>query len=350
MPVSPLREDALVATDSTRRPMVGVTLGEASGVGPEVVAKALATLPSDVDACVYAADHLVDAARDAIHRAQSARPAADAPSGSVRFAPFVGSGRAPEPGVSDTSSRADAYGALAALADAACAGDIDAMLTGPVPKAVFAHLHPSPPGQTEFLAGRLGTATFAMMLAGPKLRVVPVTTHLPLRDVAGALRTDAIVRATWAAVVELRLVYGLEQPRVGVCGLNPHAGEGGRIGDEEGRVIAPAIAALQALGIDARGPLAADSAFRAGFTGSLDVVVAMYHDQALGQLKTVHFADAVNFTCGLPVPRLSPDHGTAYDIAGKGIADPTSTRVALDLACRAARSASRRASFLRGAP
>lgn len=340
----------MAGQDSTRLPQIGVTLGEASGVGPEVVCKALAGLPADVEACVFAAEHLVDAAKDAIERAQSARGVADTPHGRIRFAPFAGSGCRPVPGVSDATSRLDAYGALAALADAACGRELDAMLTGPVPKAVFAHLEPSPAGQTEFLAARLGTTCFAMMLAGPKLRVVPVTTHVPLRDVATVLRTDAIVRATWAAVVELRLVYGVEAPRVGVCGLNPHAGEGGRIGDEEARIIGPAIAQLVALGVDARGPLAADTAFRAGFTGSLDLVVAMYHDQALGPLKTVHFADAVNFTCGLPVPRLSPDHGTAYDIAGQGIADPTSTSVALDLACRAARSASLRPSLLRGAP
>ena len=340
----------MVATDTGRWPTIGVTLGDASGVGPEVVAKALANLPSDVDACVFAAEHLIDSVCHAIAQARSAIDDPEAPAGTVRFWPLRGSGQAPTPGVSDAASRADAYAALDALADAACAGEIDAMLTGPVPKAVFAHLDPSPPGQTEFLAGRLGTSTFAMMLAGPKLRVVPVTTHVPLRDVANVLRTERIVQATWAAVVELQLVYAIEAPKVGVCGLNPHAGEGGRIGDEEGRIIAPAIARLAALGIDVRGPLAADSAFRAGFSGALDVVVAMYHDQALGPLKTVHFADAVNFTCGLPVPRLSPDHGTAYDIAGKGIADATSTGHALELACRAARHAARRPALLREAP
>ncbi len=340
----------MVATDTGRWPTIGITLGEASGVGPEVVAKALAGLPSDVDACVFCAEHLVAGVQAALERASSERLVTDAPAGAVRFAPFAGSGRAPAPGVSDAASRADAYQALAALADAAARGELDAMLTGPVPKAVFAHLDPSPPGQTEFLAGRLGTSTYAMMLAGPKLRVVPVTTHLPLREVAAALRTDSIVRATWAAVVELRLVYGIDAPRVGVCGLNPHAGEGGRIGDEEATIIAPAIERLRALGIDVRGPLAADSAFRAGFSGALDLVVAMYHDQALGPLKTVHFADAVNFTCGLPVPRLSPDHGTAYDLAGRWLADATSTTVALDVACRAARASARRASLLRGAP
>ncbi len=316
----------------TPGPRIGVTLGEAVGIGPEVIVEALATLPPDVSATVYSQAAVWEVARERL--AGSVRPR-------VRFVAVASSGGERLPGHSDAQSRFDAFVALEALADAAVAGDIDAMLTGPVPKAIFIHLPAPPAGQTEYLAARLGARRFAMMLAGPRLRVVPVTTHLPLRRVADVLTTEAIFEASMAAEADLRAVFGMAAPRLGICGLNPHAGEGGRFGDEEARLIAPAIAALRAAGVDAVGPLAADTAFRAGYLGEFDAIVAMYHDQALGPLKTVHFADAVNFTCGLPVPRVSPDHGTAYDRAGQGSADPQSAIAALALACRAARARQR---------
>lgn len=312
-------------------PRIGVTPGDAAGVGPEVVGAALAGLPEDVEAVLFATEPVRAAIVRACH-------AAGGDERRLQFVALPAAGEPAIPGQSSPNSRLDAYHALDALADAASTGTIDAMLTGPVPKAVFAHLPAPPPGQTEFLAGRLAAPRHAMMLAGPRLRVVPVTTHVPLREVASRLSVEAIVDATLAASVELRCVYGIAAPRIGVCGLNPHAGEGGRIGDEEARVVAPAVAVLQRAGLDVRGPLPADTAFRDGYHGGLDLVVAMYHDQALGPLKTVHFAEAVNFTCGLPVPRLSPDHGTAYDIAGKGVAEADSTALALRLACAAARA------------
>ncbi len=310
-------------------PQIGVTLGEAVGIGPEVVVAALATLPIDVHATIYGQAVVWAAVRERL--AASVQPR-------VQFVAVPSCGADLRPGVSDEHSRLDAYVALEALANAAVAGDLDAMLTGPVPKAIFTHLPEPPAGQTEYLAARLGARRFAMMLAGPRLRVVPVTTHLPLRRVADVLTAEAIVEASFAAEGDLRAVFGIEAPRLGICGLNPHAGEGGRFGDEESRIIAPAIATLRAAGVNAVGPLAADTAFRAGYLGEFDAVVAMYHDQALGPLKTVHFADAVNFTCGLPVPRVSPDHGTAYDRAGQGSADPQSAIAALAIACRAGRA------------
>jgi 4-hydroxythreonine-4-phosphate dehydrogenase len=210
------------------------------------------------------------------------------------------------------------------------------MVTGPAPKGIFDHLAPRPPGQTEFIAERLGVERFAMMLAGPRLRVVPVTTHVPLRQVASLLSVQGIVDCSLAAAEALRDWLDLPSPRLAVCGLNPHAGEDGRVGDEEIRIIAPAVAQLRALGVLAEGPLVADTVFHRAMTGRFDAVICMYHDQALGPLKTVHFHDAVNLTCGLPVPRISPDHGTAYDIAGKGVADPTSMVHALTRAERMA--------------
>ncbi|MCB9739019.1 MAG: 4-hydroxythreonine-4-phosphate dehydrogenase PdxA [Deltaproteobacteria bacterium] len=324
--------------NSPRRPTIGVTPGDAAGVGPEVIGAALGGLPDDVDARLYASESVIALVRRACVAAGSA------PRFTTRI--LAARGDAAVAGVSSDASRLEAYDALDAVAHDATAGAIDAILTGPVPKAVFAHLTPSPPGQTEFLAERMGAGRFAMLLAGSRLKVVPVTTHVPLRDVAATLSTRRIVDATLAAALELRTVYDIAAPRIAVCGLNPHAGEGGRIGDEEATIIAPAIATLRGHGVDVVGPVAADTAFRDGYQGAFDLVIAMYHDQALGPLKTVHFADAVNFTCGLPVPRLSPDHGTAYAIAGKGVADAASTTLALRLACAAARAASARRAAL----
>jgi 4-hydroxythreonine-4-phosphate dehydrogenase len=230
----------------------------------------------------------------------------------------------PQPGRSTILSREQAFRALAALADDAAEHGVHVIVTGPVPKGIFDHMQPRPPGQTEFLAERLKAPRFAMMLAGPRLRVVPVTTHVALRDVAGLLSVERIVNCGLAAADALTHWMGIATPRLAVCGLNPHAGEGGRLGDEESRIIAPAVAELLRLGVDTEGPLVADTVFYRAMAGRYDAVLCMYHDQALGPLKTVHFHDAYNLTCGLPVPRISADHGTAYDIAGKGIADPAS--------------------------
>ncbi|MSP90926.1 MAG: 4-hydroxythreonine-4-phosphate dehydrogenase PdxA [Myxococcales bacterium] len=314
---------------------IGVTLGDAAGIGPEVLLQALGHTHLHERARVQV---YVAAALEAWLRAVCAR--FGLPTGSVRPAApglhliAVGErGPAPAPvpeaGHPTDASRAQAFAALDAMAAAARRGEIDAMVTGPVPKAIFDHLDPRPPGQTEYLAERLGAQRFAMMLAGPRLRVVPVTTHVPLRRVAELLTSDAIVAAGEAAADALVRWFAIAAPRLAVCGLNPHAGEGGRLGDEEATIIAPAVQRLRQLGIDARGPVVADAVFHQAMTGRYDAVLCMYHDQALGPLKTVHFHEAVNVTCGLPVPRLSPDHGTAYDIAGKGVADAGSMVQAL---------------------
>ncbi len=242
----------------------------------------------------------------------------------------------PVPGQPGAEGLRQSFVALEAMATAAVAGQLHAMVTGPVPKGIFGHLQPRPPGQTEYLAARLGVRRFAMMLAGPRLRVVPVTTHVPLRAVPDLLTSDGIVDCGLATAHALQHWLGVTQPRLLVCGLNPHAGEGGTLGDEEARIIAPAIERLRAAGIDAKGPAVADTAFYFALQGDADAVLCMYHDQALGPLKTVHFADGFNLTCGLPVARVSPDHGTAYGLAGSGRADPSSFAQALLLAERIA--------------
>lgn len=306
---------------------LGATTGDAAGIGPEVLLRALAStgLAARAQVQVFAAQALCPWLRAEVERA--GLPMADAAAGpgvALRPVPGGAADLPPLPGQSTTASRAQAFVALDALAAAALRGEVDVLVTGPSPKGIFDHLQPRPPGQTEFLADRMRAPRFAMMLAGPRLRVVPVTTHVPLRAVPDLLTVARIVDCGRAAAEALTLWLGVPAPRLAVTGLNPHAGEGGRLGDEEARIIAPAVGQLRALGIDAEGPVVADTVFHRALSGRYDAVLCMYHDQALGPLKTVHFHDGFNLTCGLPVPRISPDHGTAYDIAGQGIADPAS--------------------------
>lgn len=320
-------------------PRIGLTLGDVAGIGPEVCVQGLlqTDLHRRAQVKVFAAAELQEWVLATCQRYGLASGAVIPGAGlQIVAVPCQEQSGPPRPGVSTLATRAQAFAALAAMADAAIMGELDAMVTGPVPKGIFDQQDPRPPGQTEFLAWRMAAPRFAMMLAGPRLRVVPVTTHIALRDVAAALTTEKIVDCGLAAADALTRWFELAAPRLALCGLNPHAGEEGRLGDEEERIIAPAVAQLRSHGIYADGPLVADTVFHRAMSGRYDAVLCMYHDQALGPLKTVHFHDAINLTCGLPVPRLSPDHGTAYDIAGRGIADPTSMVQALGRAERMA--------------
>jgi len=227
---------------------------------------------------------------------------------------------------------------LEAALDLVKAGGADALCTGPIHKASIRAAGFPFPGHTEFLRDELGAERVVMMLAGPVLRVALATTHLALADVPRALSVEGL-HATLAIVSDsLRLRFGIDRPRIAVCGLNPHAGEGGLFGDEEGRIVTPAIERARAEGIEAEGPYPADGLFPRAARGGWDAVLALYHDQGLIPVKTVHRETAVNVTLGLPIVRTSPDHGVAYDIAGKGVADPSSAihalRMAADLASR----------------
>ncbi len=213
-----------------------------------------------------------------------------------------------------------------------------ALVTAPIDKAVASREGLRHPGHTEYLAERAGVEDFAMLMAGPTIRVVLATIHVVLREVPERLDAAAVVRAGSLLARSLVDEFGILGPRVGVLGLNPHAGEGGLLGDEEQQVIAPAIAQLrewsakQELAAEFRGPLPADTAFHHHRVGELDGIVAMYHDQGLGPFKLAHFYDGVNVTLGLPFVRTSPDHGTAKDIAGRGLGDPASLTAAIELA------------------
>ena len=213
------------------------------------------------------------------------------------------------------------------------------LVTGPVSKAQLYAIGFTHPGQTEFVAERCGIASelVAMMLAGPTLKVVPVTVHVPLREVAEMLDVDRIVAKGRAAARGLQRQFGIAAPRIAVAGFNPHAGEEGALGREEIEVIAPAIARLREEGHDVSGPHAPDIMFSAHRRSSYDVALCMYHDQGLIPLKTLHFEEGVNVTLGLPIARTSPDHGTAFDIAGKGVADPRAMIAAIRTAGDCAR-------------
>ncbi len=209
-----------------------------------------------------------------------------------------------------------------------------ALVTAPIDKRACHDAGFSFPGHTEYLAERAGGVEVAMLMVGKTLRVVPVTIHIPLREVATRLRAEAIVSAGRLLAEALRSRFGCVRPRLAVVGLNPHAGERGLLGDEEQRVVTPAVEQLRARCPFAQvdGPVPADAAFAAHARGRYDAVLAMYHDQGLGPFKLVHFTDGVNMTLGLPFVRTSPDHGTALDIAGQGIADPSSMEAAVRIA------------------
>ena len=244
-----------------------------------------------------------------------------------------------EPGRPDSSSAPAAIASITRAVADTVAGRAAGVVTNPVAKSVLYRNGFVDPGHTEFLA-RLAqqvtgeAARAVMMLWSPELAVVPVTIHLPLREVPERLTTELIVETGRITAHDLQRRFAVAQPRLAIAGLNPHAGEAGALGDEDVTVVAPAVARLRAEGITATGPLPADSMFHAAARASYDVALCMYHDQALVPIKTLAFDHAVNVTLGLPFVRTSPDHGTAFDIAGSGRANPSSLVAALRLAAR----------------
>lgn len=281
------------------RPVIGYTLGDQAGIGPEVIRKALTALPDDAE-----------------YR-------------------LIGSAIAATPGRPTTATAQAAYDHLELAAAALKDGAIDAVVTAPVCKEGLHKVGFAFPGQTEFFADRLGVTDFAMCLTGERLTVALATTHVALADVPRLLRTEELVRIG-ALLCRFLKRTGTERPRLALAGLNPHNGEAGAFGDEESRIIAPAAAALQTAlpWADISGPHVPDCVYRDAAAGLFDGVLAPYHDQALIPLKLLDFDNGVNATIGLPRLRVSPDHGTAFSIAGKGIANPASTIRAFRLARR----------------
>jgi 4-hydroxythreonine-4-phosphate dehydrogenase len=283
-------------------PRVLITLGDPAGIGPEVVAMALASgkLPAGFEFEV------------------------------------LGEASAGIPGKPDSRSAAAALAALDAAVAELKADRADAVVTGPVSKEGLQSLGFPYPGQTEYFANAFGISDFGMMLTGETLTVALATIHEPLSRVPSLLSIDGIHRTGLLTAAFLRK-RGITAPRIAVAGLNPHAGENGAFGDEETRIISPAIARLNTSGTAVfNGPGVPDAIFRDAARGHYDAVIAMYHDQGLIPLKLLDFDNAVNVTLGLPKPRTSPDHGTAFSIAGKGLADPSSMIAAIRLACELA--------------
>jgi 4-hydroxythreonine-4-phosphate dehydrogenase len=244
-----------------------------------------------------------------------------------------------EPGRPDQSSAPAALAAIRRAVADVCVGGAAAVVTNPVAKNVLYRSGFPEPGHTEYLGKLAEEATGVaahpvMMLWSPELAVVPVTIHLALKDVIARLSESLVFETGRIVARDLRERFGIARPRLAIAGLNPHAGEDGALGDEDLTVVRPAVDRLKAEGIDARGPLPADSLFHQAARASYDVALAMYHDQALIPIKTLAFDHAVNVTLGLPFVRTSPDHGTAFDIAGTGRADPASLIAALRLAAK----------------
>lgn len=320
--------------------MIGITLGDPAGVGPEVTAWALAHAIRESPGLLH--DVIVFGDADVLARGAAAMGVArEALAGLRCEGDAVGGTAALVAGTPSEAAGAAQVSWLEAGVAAARAGRVDALVTAPISKTWARRAGFAFPGHTELLAERFGVREVAMTFVGPRLVVALATVHLPLAQVAGTLSVERIVAVgellAESLVRDLGRGVGGTPVRVGVVGLNPHAGEGGMLGGEEIAVIAPAVEELtRRVGgtVSVSGPLVPDAAFRMAADGGVDGLVAMYHDQGLIPVKVIDFEEAVNVTLGLPIVRTSPDHGTAYDIAGTGRARPASMAAALRLAAQ----------------
>jgi 4-hydroxythreonine-4-phosphate dehydrogenase len=317
---------------------LAVTMGEPAGVGGELSLKAWLARSANARPFFVLDDPARLAALAgklglAVPVREIARPAEAASMFATALPVLRVELKAPvQAGRPDPANAAATLEAIERATRLAQAGEIAGFATNPIQKKTLQDAGFKHPGHTEFLAELAGGEDVAMMLACPALRVVPVTIHLSLADAVEALSPEVIVRAGRITAAGLKALFGIARPRLVVAALNPHAGEQGAMGDEESRIIAPAIATLAAEGIEVRGPLPADTLFHPAARASYDAALCMYHDQALIPIKTIDFSGGVNVTLGLPFVRTSPDHGTALDIAGTGRADPTSLIAALAMA------------------
>ncbi|MEP6785105.1 MAG: 4-hydroxythreonine-4-phosphate dehydrogenase PdxA [Sphingomonadales bacterium] len=320
---------------------LAVSLGDPSGIGPEIIGKAWAmreeaSLPPFF--AVGDAATICHGWTGPIARIGSPDEALGVFGAALPVMHIFDCGRirAGEPSVEGARC---AVASLEMATGLTRSGPAAALVTGPVSKADLYAIGFTYPGQTEFIAERCGIArdNAVMMLAGPTLRVVPVTTHIAFADVSATLTTELILAKARATARGLIRDFGISNPRLAVAGLNPHAGETGMIGREEIEIIAPAVDALKAEGIEAVGPIAPDALFHPRARATYDAAICMYHDQALIPLKALHFDEGVNITLGLPLVRTSPDHGTAFGIAGRNLANPGAMVAAIRMAGEAAR-------------
>ena len=330
--------------DYTRYPVVGITMGDPVGIGPELICQAL--MDSDIyEFCrplVIGDTGILEAASQILGAKLAITVIEDPTAGTYK------PGRINVLTLSRLDAAAVEWGHPTAATgramidyittgiDQALSGQIAALVTGPINKTAMKMAKSRFHGHTELLAARTGTARYAMMMAGSRLRIVLVTIHVPLRQVAQDLNPDRVFETIQITDDALKERFGIANPRIAVAGLNPHAGEGDMFGDEESSCIIPAVSRAVDEKIHAEGPFPPDTLFYQAVDGPYDAVVCMYHDQGLIPFKMIHFSDGVNTTLGLPIIRTSVDHGTAYDIAGKGIADPGSLKAAMRLAAEQA--------------
>ncbi|MGO4915464.1 4-hydroxythreonine-4-phosphate dehydrogenase PdxA [Pseudogemmobacter sp. W21_MBD1_M6] len=320
----------------TRAP-IALTCGEPAGIGPEIAVKAWQELGARMPFFLIADPAHLPAGAPF----QTIHDPMDALHVSARALPVLahGFGGAAHPGQPDPANAAGVIEVIAKGVQLVQSGKASALCTNPIHKkalkdgADFAY-----PGHTEYLAALAGVDRVVMMLACDALRVVPVTIHIPLQEVPEALTARLLTDTILITYAALRRDFGIDAPRLAIAGLNPHAGEGGAMGMQEIEMITPVLDALRAEGLDLAGPMSADTMFHAGARARYDAAICMYHDQALIPIKTLDFAGGVNVTLGLPFIRTSPDHGTAFDIAGQGKADPNSLIAALRMADRMARA------------
>ena len=327
--------------------LLALTQGDPAGIGPDIALMAWTRRTAEsIPPFLYIGDPEVLGTRAAklglavpLEAASEASAAGIFPHALPVLA--IPAGGAVAAGKPDSATATGTIAAIERGVELAMTGKAAAVVTNPIAKSVLYAAGFTFPGHTEFLAdlGHKGTGqpvTPVMMIAGPALRTIPVTIHIPLRDVPEVLTTRMVYETCRIANHDLRARFGIARPRLAVSGLNPHAGENGALGSEDAAVVAPAVAQLRAEGIDAVGPLPADTMFHAAARETYDVAVCMYHDQALIPAKALGFDDAVNVTLGLPFIRTSPDHGTAFPLAGTGKARPTSLIAALRMAAEMA--------------
>jgi len=324
-------------------PLIAITMGDPAGIGPEIIAKAL--LKTDVYevcrplvlgdvGCLEMASRSVGSL--SFQLISSASEVAGG-QGVIEVMP-VSELREDSclPGQPTLAGGKAMVEYILKAVELAASGQVSAMVTGPISKALMHQAGYEFEGHTELLAHLTGTKDYVMMLAGERLRVSLATIHCALAEVPRKLNKDLIVKTIGITYQALERDFGIDKPRVAVAALNPHAGESGLFGREETEIIQPAVEESKNEGLSVEGPFPADTLFYHASTGRYDAVVAMYHDQGLIPLKMLHFSDAVNITLGLPIIRTSVDHGTAYDIAGKGVADPSSLIAAIKMAAQIA--------------
>ena len=319
-------------------PRIALTSGEPAGIGPELCL-ALATRELPCELVCLGDRQLLEERAAALRlgvRLRNYQPVA-APQAAAHRRGELSVAHVPlavpsVPGRPDTANARYVLALLDRAIEGALAGEFHALVTAPVHKGVINDAGIGFSGHTEYLQQRTHAARAVMLLTAGALRVALVTTHLPLRAVSDAISVDLLCQVATILARELATRFAVPAPRIAVCGLNPHAGEGGHLGDEELRIIAPAVAQMRAAGIRATGPLPADTVFVPQVLAGFDAVLAMYHDQGLPVIKHAGFESAVNVTLGLPLIRTSPDHGTALDLAGTGRADPSSLAAAVQLA------------------